>query len=142
MLFMVYINLYLIYYCYIVIAPNPLSLQLSAAPTLVFEGFSLLLTCVTTFSSNVNVNLMVETELNGPSITITREAMVLSTSRYEASFTIPNITSNHTGNYSCFSIASGISISPSSLYKSNNIPINPGKFFFRLCSFKYLLFVS
>ena len=79
------------------------------------------------FSPNVNVYLTVTTELNGPSSPMTRDARIVSTSRYEASFTIANITSNLTGNYSCSAIASAISISPSSLYTSNIVQINPGE---------------
>ena len=121
--------MFTLYLCtYSISAPNPVSLQLSATPpSVVFQGSSLQLTCIILYSLNVNVNMTVNTELHGPSITMTREAAVMSTNRYEASFIINNTTSKHTGNYSCSAVASGISISRSAMYTSNTLQINAGE---------------
>ena len=112
---------------YLISAPDPVSLRLTASPhTVVYQGNSLQLNCIIVYSPNVDVNMTVNNELHGPSITMIREAVVMSTNRYEASFIIKNTTSKHTGNYSCSAVASGISISPSTLYTSNILQINSG----------------
>ena len=79
------------------------------------------------YSPNVDVNMTVNNELHGHSILMNREVVVMSTKWCEASFIINNTTSKHTGHYSCSAVASGISISPSTLYTSNILQINAGE---------------